>query len=610
MQHYHVLIGRFSWVLAGIFGLIVLVTSEASASESLDRIEALRTEIARHDALYFQENASEITDYEYDLLKLELRRLEAAAGIPTEIDRVGDDLTRGADQIRHTEPMLSLDKAYSEAEVADFFDRVARIAPEGVVSFSLEPKFDGVAVNMVMERGELVSAATRGNGEVGEDITDQIEAIEALRYEWEFDATRPRIERIELRGEVFLHDSRFEELNAARSLAGQALFRHPRNVAAGSVKLTDLAEVASRGLSIVLHGWGAVHPIEATPQSVMDFQRWLERVGLPSVWQTRYVTVENSAELNHAVEAYRESFSGYPTDGMVIKVDSGVLQKELGHGPTAPRWALARKFRPTRVETVLRNIVWQVGRTGILTPVAEFDPVILSGSTIRRASLSHALEIERRDLRLGDAIWVEKAGEIIPQIVGVISHQREADAVPYVIPDTCPACGHELLKRSEGRELLCANFRCQEQRIKRLLHFVSNDALQIQGIGPAMARRLILTDTVDDPSDLYHLTTAQLVALPGIGDKTAQDLLIRIEASRARPLERWIVGLGLPGVGKGGAKALAVKIDGLRDLLDEPRRSVALEDFSSCTAEELSGYLDRREVREMIERLSGAARVP
>lgn len=552
--------------------------AETDAATPRERIATLRAEIAYHDQRYFQEAAPEITDYEYDQLKRELRRLEAEAGQASR-EVVGSDLgpTEGAAaRIAHGQPMLSLDKAYADAEVAHFFERVVAASPEEPVRFAIEPKFDGVAVSVVLRRGRLVRASTRGDGVRGEDVTTQVRTVRGLDYEWAFDSRTPRIEEIELRGEVYQSGAAFAQLNAEQVAAGLEPFRHPRSVAAGSLKLDDPAVLVARRLSLVFHGWGAVRPAEAAPESVMAFQRWLDGVGLPAVTDAHFVTPIDAAELNTQVARRREEIWPYPTDGLVIKVDDVALQDELGSGPTAPRWALARKFTPPRAETVLRRIVWQVGRTGGLTPVAEFDPVILGGATIRRASLHNPAEIARRDLHLGDTIWIEKAGQIIPQVAGVELARRPAGALPCRLPQWCPSCAKALRNNETNTVLQCDYWNCPDQLEQRLLHFASRQALGIRGLGPGLAETLVESGLVRSIPDLYGLSSEQLVGLPGIGERTAENLIAAIGASRRASLARVIVGLGLPGVGPAGAERLAGKIGGLEELLDDTTTAAAL----------------------------------
>ncbi len=471
--------------LIGLIGALVMAEPELA-----QRIEALRAEIARHDELYFQQAAPEISDYEYDLLKRELRRLEAEAGAarPGETG-IGDDRAAGTSSaapagIVHGQPMLSLDKAYSEAEVAEFWARVDAAAEpaERPVEFVIEPKFDGVAVSVVLgPGGKLVRAATRGDGTTGRDVTPHV----ARLRDWAGDeagATQAADwpAEIELRGEVVLSRAEFGRLNREREAAGEAPWRHPRSVAAGALLREDPTGVEALGLSLVFHGWGAATASAATtaPASVTAFQDWLVAVGLPGVTSGRRVTAGDAATLNAAIEtmAQEATDGAFPTDGLVIKVNDLALQRRLGEGPTAPRWALARKFAPPRAQTVLRRIVWQVGRTGGLTPVAEFDPVVVAGAMISRASLHHASEIVRRDLRIGDTVWIEKAGEIIPQVAGVDLALRPAEAPRYELPESCPICATALVSIEAGKALACPQFACAGQVQQRLLTFAESRA--------------------------------------------------------------------------------------------------------------------------------------
>ena len=595
----------FAWWFV-LFG--PLHAEKNPTSDSILKIEQLRAELSRHDDLSFRDAAPEITDFEYDLLKRELCRLEIESGLIPSAVGIDDDRLDFTHQINHGKPMLSLDKAYTEDGVADFYQRISQAALSEHINFVVEPKFDGVAVSIVLNRGVCQSAATRGNGAIGEDITAQVEVIRSLGYESEFDASSPRIERIELRGEIFLAHAQFDVLNQERRSASLPEFRHPRSVAAGAVKLTDLNEVATRGLSIVFHGWGDVVPADAAPKSMTEFHRWLDARGLPSAQTVRFITPADAAQLNREAEQVRESISGVPTDGVVIKTDSVDLQKSLGNGPTAPRWALARKFAPPRTRTVLRNIGWQIGRTGALTPVAEFDPVTLGGATIRRASLSKAGEIIRRDLRLGDLVWIEKAGEIIPQLAKIDFEQRSADSQTYSLPDACPSCERAIAIRGVGTglQLFCENYDCTEQVEGRLRHFVSKGALDIKGVGPTLAQRMIESELVHCPSDLYTLTLDQLVALPRVGEKTGHRLLTAIDESRDVPLERWIIALGLPGVGPRRASQLAAEVQSLAVLLNPAEREKKLSVLDDAVSVQVEAHLRRPEIEAMLRRTAAA----
>lgn len=548
------------------------------------RIEQLRAEIAHHDDLYFRQAAPEITDYEYDLLKAELHRLEQstpATGAGTET--IGDDRVAGGQRVVHRHPMLSLDKAYSAPEVAAFLDQVQRATGQKRLALVLEPKFDGIAVSVVFHRGQLVQASTRGDGATGDDITAQVRAVRSLGYEWSFDegvvGAAAKIETIELRGEVYLTDAAFARLNADREAAEEDLFQHPRNVAAGTIKLDDLAAVQARGLSIVFHGWGDVEPATAAPPSVHAFQLWLAAVGLPGVEDGVEIETADPAEVEAAVRQVRAAITGYPTDGVVIKVDDVALQQRCGAGPTAPRWALARKFPPPRAATRLRDVSWQVGRTGVITPVAEFDPVELAGARIRRASLHNAAEIARRDLRIGDQVWIEKAGEIIPVVAGVDLTRRPGTAVPLILPRRCPSCGGSLVAEADGAELRCpAGAACPAQCAQRLAYFASRAAVGIRGLGPALATKLVVADLVRSPADLYALDAPTLARLPGVGATTAERLVAAIDASRAVEPWRVVAGLGIEGVGPQAARDLAAGMRRLSDMFAAPALATAAAD--------------------------------
>ncbi|MCF3651041.1 NAD-dependent DNA ligase LigA [Synoicihabitans lomoniglobus] len=574
----------------------------AGAVDDSERIDALRAEIAHHDDLYFRQAAPEITDYEYDLLKIELRRLERAAGLLVDESPIGDDSSgNSTDRVMHEHPMLSLDKAYSADEVGEFMDRVQEAAGGESVRFAVEPKFDGVAVSVTLHRGNLMRAATRGDGESGEDVTAQVNAIRGLRYEFGWDVDEVPIETIELRGEVYLTDAAFAALNRERVANGEAVFRHPRSVAAGAIKLEDLAAVASRTLSIVFHGWGEVSPAESEPTSVMAFQQWLEARGLPSVRDARFAETRSSVEMESVVHAVRTLAEGYPTDGVVIKVDDVALQRKLGLAATAPRWALARKFAPPRAETTLTAVVWQVGRTGALTPVAEFRPVSLSGTVIARASLHNVAEVRRRDLRIGDVVWVEKAGEIIPTIGGVERDRRGPDSRPLRLPSRCPSCDQPV----QGvDELRCENFDCEAQVVQRIEHFASRNALNIRGLGPGTVAKLVDAGLVRSPADLYALTVESLESVSGIGAATAAKLWRAIEASRAAPLERVLVGLGLPGVGPAAAQRLAERLASLDQLADVATNEGLENELGAAGAEALGIALRRPEWRALIRAMA------
>ena len=583
---------------------LFVITAALLVAQPVDRLDWLRQEVARHDALYFQRAEPEISDYEYDLLKAELRELEAAAAVAS-TERVGSDLDDRRDVIPHGRPMLSLQKAYSDEDVMKFLEGVQKAGVAEDEWIVVEPKYDGVAINLKIVRGQMVLATTRGDGAVGQDVTEALNAIAEVGYAWT-DGNGQSIESIELRGEVFISNAEFASLNTQRADAGDEVFRHPRSVAAGALSLSDWDEIRERNLSLVIHGWGEVVPEAAGPESITRFQAWLAKSGVPGVGLTERVRLTDTEKMGLAVQRVRKAANSFPTDGVVLKVDSVVAQERLGNGATAPRWAIARKFVPPREETTLRRIVWQVGRTGALTPVAEFDPVQLDGTTVARASLHNAGELVRRDLRIGDRIVIEKAGQVVPAIVEVGTGKRGPDSVSYRLPRECPTCGDELEGGEGSVSLSCENDSCRDQVVLRVAHFASRNAVGIRGLGPGTVAKLVAAGLVRDASDLYRLTEAELLNVPGIGEVSARRLKVAIDASRTAPRWRVLVGLGLPGLGPTGAKKVAKRLGRLDDLLTEAARGAALSDLGESVRAQLERALKKPAVKRMVQALDHA----
>ena len=514
----------------------------------------LRAEIARHDELYFKKAAPEITDTEYDRLKRELRSLEAAhprwAG---PVHALGDDRSGRFPTHVHRERMLGLDKAYTEEEWRAFHARLARQLGRSDLIFVVEPKYDGLAVSLTYERGVLVRAATRGNGVEGDDVTTNVRAISNLPVRLSGDGFP---DRVELRGEVYVDNAAFARLNARREAAGEEPFAHPRNLAAGTLKSADPAEVAERRLSVVVYGWGAWEG-GAPPVSQQAFHTQVRAWGLPGV--TDPLAARTADEVWSAVQAIGRDRAGlgFPIDGAVVKLDDTALRAQAGSDDHAPRWAVACKYEPERAVTRLQAITIQVGRTGVLTPVAEFDPVELGGANVSRATLHNRAEIARRDLRVGDFIEIEKAGEIIPAVAGVQLARRPAGLQPYQFPGRCPSCNTPVAVASGEAMVRCPNVRCPAQRQRRLEHFASAQAVEINGLGPATITALIDAGLVQSPADFYRLKREDLRRVNGIGDKSADRLLAGIERSKQAELWRFIHGFSIPQVGAATARELA-----------------------------------------------------
>jgi len=522
------------------------------AADSDERLRWLRTEIARHDELYFKKAAPEISDAEYDTLKREMRALEK-----TQAQTVGDDRSGAFPTYRHREPMLSLEKAYSEAELRAFIDRVQRAAGgRQEMTWVIEPKFDGLAVSVTYEGGKLVRAVTRGNGLEGDDVTANVLTIADLPRT--LPAGCPDV--VEVRGEVYMSYAEYNRINAERAEAGEEVFAHPRNLAAGTLKQRDPAEVAKRRLSIVFYGLGAWQGAATAPVSQQALHVQVRAWGLPGV--ESFAVASTADEVWAAVERVgrQRASLGFPTDGAVVKIDAVAAQRALGASDEAPHWAVAYKFPPERVTTRLRAITLQVGRTGVVTPVAELETVKIGGTTIARATLHNEDEIARRDLRVGDFVYVEKAGEIIPAIAGVDLSRRVPGAEVFAFPDKCPSCETTLVRVEGEAAVRCPNSRCGAQVRRRVEHFASPDGAGIKGLGPVLIETLVTAGKVGSVADLYRLKRE---------DGVSAAMLSEIERSKQVELGRFIFGLGFPGVGQKAAEEMAARVGSLTALMEE-----------------------------------------
>ncbi|CAM3029175.1 NAD-dependent DNA ligase LigA [Rariglobus hedericola] len=571
-------IRRWFLTLALLVVLIGLGSQGLSAADSNERLIWLRAEIARHDELYFKKAAPEITDSEYDTLKRELRTLEKTQQPVMGDDRSGDFATQ-----RHRQPMLSLEKAYTAEELRTFINKAERTLRREDVVWVIEPKFDGLAISVTYEGGNLVRAVTRGNGLEGDDVTANVLTITAIPRQ--LPAGAPAV--VEVRGEVFIDYAEFARINVERDAAGEESFAHPRNLAAGTLKSKDPAEVGKRRLSAVFYGLGVWEGAEKPPATQQALHARFKAWGLPGVDK---VTVVKEAAVWSAVEEFGRERSrlSYPTDGVVVKIDSRSEQLELGAGEDAPRWAVAYKFAPERVATRLKAITLQVGRTGAITPVAELDPVKIGGTTITRATLHNLEEIKRRDLRVGDFVYVEKAGEIIPAIVGVDLELRGSEVKSYVLPEKCPECGVAFVR--EGTSVRCANNECGAQVRRRIEYFASPSGVGIGGLGPALIDTLVAKKKLTGVADIYRLRSE---------DGVSARVLAEIEKSRRVDLARLIGAMGLPGVGKKGATALAVRYRTLDELvqaeeLSEESRTLLKDLMAAGVTSSVPGVLEKK----------------
>lgn len=534
------------------------------------RIAMLRTEIARHDELYYRQARPSISDPEYDRLKRELADLEAQfpefASNASPTGTVGDDRTEGFVTYRHRERMMSLDNTYSEEELREFHARLARLLGRDDLSYVVEPKIDGLAVSVTYERGRLVRAVTRGNGIEGDDITVNARTITTLPRELKAQPGAALPDVIEVRGEIYMTLAEFRRINRLREEAGEILYANPRNLAAGTIKQLDPKEVARRKLEIVLYGLGFAEPASALPPTQAGYHQLIRAWGLPTV--EKYWTAAGIDEVwSHVqdLDRLRDEFA-YATDGAVVKLDSIRLQREAGANSKAPRWAMAYKFAAERAETQLKAITIQVGRTGVLTPVAELEPVQLAGTTVARATLHNRDEIARKDIRVGDYVYVEKAGEIIPAVIAVNTARRSPQCVPYAFPTTCPVCHTPVVQLDGEVATRCPNYDCPVQVRRRVQHFASKGCVDIDGLGIAMVDTLVEKGWVRSIPDIYRLRREDLLTLGKSVEKSAVNLLAAIEASKTAELWRFIHGLGIQHVGTSSAKDLAQRFRSLPEL--------------------------------------------
>lgn len=573
------------------------------SSSVRSRLQSLRQQIDQANRLYYVEAAPELSDREYDALYRELVELEknhpefVTADSPTQI--VGAGVLEAFAEATHRVPMQSLDNTYAEDEVLAFYTRLERLIPDGDFTSTVEPKVDGVAISLLYENGVLKRAATRGNGVSGDDVTANVRTILTIPHQ--LIGESPAL--VEVRGEVVLPKARFAQINQARDEAGLPAFANPRNAAAGSLKQLDSRMVASRGLDAVFYAVGAWEG-SAAPITQQALLAWIEAAGLPVTGWLRVVTgAEGAIEAIRALGAIRHDFP-FETDGAVLKIDSTALQRELGSTSKAPRWAIAYKYEPEQAETTLREITIQVGRTGVLTPVAELEPVVVSGSRVSRATLHNDEEIQRKDIRIGDTVVIEKAGEVIPAVVSVKMERRTGQETPFQMPTHCPSCGGEVIRVPGQVAVRCVNPSCGAQLRRRLEHFASRGAMEIDGLGEAMVDQIISAGLVTDLAGIYDLTLDQLVALERTGEKSAANLLAGIAASKSRPLWRLIFGLGILHVGASSARKLADRfqsMDAMAAANVEDFKSV--DDVGDVVAQSLHDWFRQPAVVELLNRL-------
>lgn len=561
-------------------------------------MDALAAELRRHNELYYQQARPEIPDFEYDKLLHELIRLEeehpefARADSPTR--RVGERYDAQFSPVEHTVPMGSLQDVFSLEEVRSFEARLRAALPEPVCS--VEPKVDGLSVSLEYQDGRFVRGSTRGDGLVGEDITPNLRAIRAIpmRLRGDFPGLW------EVRGEVYMPREQFDRLTAEQENAGETPFKNPRNAAAGSLRQKDASVTAARGLAI------AVFNLQqgGEPVSHAATLDVLANAGLPVVPHTLCRTAD---EIEREIEAIGERRGAYPfgIDGAVVKLDSLSGRDALGSTAKFPRWAVAFKYPPEEKETVLRDVEVAVGRTGVLTPTAVFDPVELAGTTVTRATLHNADFIAERGIAVGATIRVRKAGEIIPEVLSVV-HTPEG-AEPYRLPEQCPSCGEPVVREDGEAAVRCVNPECPAQAMRNLIHFVSRDAMDIDGVGPQQLEKLASEGLVQSAADLYALTAERLEQLERMGKQSAQNMVASIAASKERGLARVLSALGIRNVGTHAAQLLAERFGSMDALFAATAEEIAaVEGFGEVRAASVRDFLDRAGTRDLLARLKAA----
>lgn len=569
-------------------------------------ITSLREKINYHMHRYHVLDAPEIDDYTYDMMFKQLKELEekypdlVTENSPTQ--RVGMQPAEGFQKITHFTPMRSLGNVFSEMELLNFHKRVQNgLDTTQAIEYVIEHKIDGLAINLVYENGKLVRAATRGDGVTGEDVTANIKTIRSIPLELHQDKVEiPQF--LEVRGEVYMPKESFIRLNEQREENDEPLFANPRNAAAGSLRQLDPKEAAKRSLDSILYGIGAHEGIEISTHEMM--LKCLEAWGFKI--NRMYKVTSDIDEAAQYCQSWSDKRNDLPfaIDGMVMKVNDLAAQELLGATAKDPRWAIAYKFPPEQAVTVVENIVISIGRTGVLTPTADLTPVLLSGSTVSRATLHNEDYIKEKDIRIGDTVLIHKAGEIIPEVLTVLTEKRTGKEVPFVMPHLCPVCGSEAKRVEDEAAYRCTNENCPALIREKIIHFVSRDAMNIEGLGPAVVSNLLESHLIEDVADLYQLTREQLVNLERMGEKSAANLLQSIEISKKAGLSRVLFGLGIRFVGVKAAATLARKFGDVvslqRATVDE---LILLEDIGEKIAQSVVTYFNQLKHIELIEKL-------
>jgi DNA ligase (NAD+) len=579
------------------------------------RAEELRRIIDHAADLYYNEDAPEMSDYEYDRLFEELKRLEAEHPELDDPDspthRVGGAASEKFAKVTHPVKMGSLSDVFSEEEMRDFIDRTVRTlaeagVPEKDILWSVEPKIDGLSVSLTYERGRLVLGATRGNGTVGENVTENLMTVAGIPH------TLPEPLDLTVRGEVYMPRRVFEEINAEKETAGERVFANPRNAAAGSLRRLDAEETAAARLDIFVFNYqtGSLYVDGHEPKTHEETIRRIGELGFHAIGiETVTADPEEAVDAIRRIGERRGSLP-YDIDGAVVKLNSLAQRILAGENPSTPKWAAAFKYPPERKETKLLAIEANVGRTGVLTPLAVLEPVRLAGTTVSRATLHNIDIIRERDIRIGDTVLVQKAGDIIPEIVGSVREKRTGSEIPFAFPETCPSCGERLFWDSEEGDsgaLRCQNPACPAQLERGIIHFASRGAMNIDGLGPALVGALIGEGLIRDAADLFSLKKEDIAGLPRMGDKSAENLLAALENAKAAGPARLLYALGIRHVGEVGAETLVAEFRSVDALFAATEEELAaVQDIGEITARTVRAFFDLPETKDLFDKLKAA----
>lgn len=565
-------------------------------------IEKLRKEINHHSRLYYVEDAPVISDYDFDMLMQRLKKLEeehpelVTPDSPTQ--RVGGQALSKFEQVQHQVPLESLTDVFSIDELYAFGDRMDSLL-DGPHAYTVEPKVDGLSMSLEYENGVFVRGATRGDGLIGENVTENLRTVRSLPLRIE---NAPA--RLIVRGEVYMSKAVFQELNAQREISGEPLLANPRNAAAGSMRQLDPKIAASRKLDIVCFNMQySSDDIYTSHAQTLDA---MKAMGFPTVPYVRYEKIEDCVERIAWLGEHRDELA-YDMDGAVIKIDSLSQRQALGSTAKAPRWAVAFKYPPEKKESKVLDVVVQVGRTGVLTPKVIVEPVRLAGTTVSAATLHNQDNIDRLDLRIGDTVLLQKAGEIIPEVLSVNKAKRPDWAVPFVMPDICPECGSPVVRDEDGAALRCTSPECPAQRLRNIAHFASREAMDIDGLGISVCESLINNGLVSSAADLYYLEKDKVAQLERMGDKSAANLMTAIENSKSAGLARLLCAFGIRQVGQKAAKVLASHFADLDTLMAAKTEELtAIPDIGGITAGFITEWFSLPQSMHLIGRLRAA----